>query len=289
MEAHQLHTTPRTIWRYKDADYRKARQMIEETNWDHLLHENDIDYSATNWHNKFMEIMSACIPQQTLKRRRNLPWLTKNITHHIRKRNAAFQAARKSGKPEHHSKFKKLRNKVVRLMRSAKSSYFQGLNPKDKKQFWKTIKYLNKQQSTIPTLNYQDTTAESNSEKVSLLNEFFSTCFNRDIPTLSPANTSQHTLQYDLCPDELLCSTDEILFLVKSLDLSKANRPDGVSAQMLKATATALLHLLPNSSTFPSVKAASLSAGKHLQLSQSLKVQTTRKLPTIGPSPCFQL
>ena len=110
--------------------------MIEETDWDHLLRESDVDCSAINWHKKFMEIMSVCIPQQTLKRRRNVPWLTKNITRHIRKQNAAFKAARKSGKPEHHSKFRKLRNKVVKLLRNAKS-YFQSLNPKNKKQFWK--------------------------------------------------------------------------------------------------------------------------------------------------------
>ena len=53
--------------------------------------------------------------------------LTKNITRHIRKQNAAFQAARKSGKPDKHSKFKKLHNEVVKLMRNAKSSYFQRL------------------------------------------------------------------------------------------------------------------------------------------------------------------
>ena len=97
----QVCTAQRTIWRYQDADYRKACQLIEEADWDHLLRENDIDCSATNWHNKFMEIMSACIPQKTLRRKRNVPWLTTNITRHIRKRNAAFQAAKKSGKSEH--------------------------------------------------------------------------------------------------------------------------------------------------------------------------------------------
>ena len=66
-------------------------------------------------------------------------------------------------------------------------------------------------------------------------------CFNRDIPSLTPADTGQHTVQYDLCPDELLCTTDEFLFLMKSLDSSKANGPDGVSAQMLKATACSIV------------------------------------------------
>jgi len=53
--------------------------MIDETDWESLLPEEDINLVATNWHNKFLDIMSACIPQQTLKRRRNVPWLTKDI------------------------------------------------------------------------------------------------------------------------------------------------------------------------------------------------------------------
>ena len=39
------------------------------------------------------------------------------------------------------------------------------------------------------------------------------------------------------CSDELLCTAEEVIFLIMSLDPSKANRPDGISAQMLKRTA----------------------------------------------------
>ena len=106
-----------------------------------------------------------------------MPWLTKNISRHIRMHNAAFQTAMKSAKPAQFFKYKKLRNKVVKMVKSAKSSYFKNLNPRNKKCFWKAIKYLNKQQSTIPTLTYQDTTAKCDSEMASLLNEFFSACF----------------------------------------------------------------------------------------------------------------
>ena len=123
--------------------------MIDETDWDDLLHEDNIDRSATNWHNRLMEIMSICITQQSLKCRRNVPWLTKNITRHIRMRNAAFQAARRSAKPAQCSKFRRLRNKVVKMIRNAKSSYFKNLNPRNKKPFWKAVKYFNKQQTTV--------------------------------------------------------------------------------------------------------------------------------------------
>ena len=165
----QARLTSRTIWRYKDADYAKACQMIDKIEWDGLLHEHDVDRSAINWNNKFMEVMSTCISQQSLKRRRNAPWLTKNISRHIRMRNAAFQAASKFAKPAQFLKYRKLRNKVVKLVRSAKSSYFKNLNPKNKNYFWKAIKYLSKQQSTIPNLTYQDTTAKCDLEKARLL------------------------------------------------------------------------------------------------------------------------
>ena len=55
----------------------KACQMIDKIEWNRLLHEHDVDSSAINWYNKCMEVMSTCIPQQSLKLRRNVPWITK--------------------------------------------------------------------------------------------------------------------------------------------------------------------------------------------------------------------
>ena len=72
-----------------------ASEMIEEVDWDSLLPEDDIDLAANNWHNKVMNIMHTCIPQQTLTKRRNVSWLTKNVIRHIRKRNAVYQAAKR--------------------------------------------------------------------------------------------------------------------------------------------------------------------------------------------------
>ncbi len=42
-----------------------------------------------------------------------LPWLSKDLVHSIRKRNYHYRLARRTGRPEHEAKYKKLRNKVV--------------------------------------------------------------------------------------------------------------------------------------------------------------------------------
>ena len=71
----QVRLTSRTIWRCKNADYihAKACQMIDKIEWNGLLHEDDVDRSAINWYNTFMEVMSTCIPELSLKCRRNVP------------------------------------------------------------------------------------------------------------------------------------------------------------------------------------------------------------------------
>ena len=86
------------------------------------------------------------------------------------------------------SKYRKLRNKVVKLLCNAKKSYLNNLDVRDKRKFWKTVKFLNKQQSSIPPLHHQGTTANSDHEKATMLNGFFSTCFNRTVPPLVPPN-----------------------------------------------------------------------------------------------------
>ena len=168
--ADQVHQQQRVIWRYKNADFGRACQLINETDWDSLLPSDDIDLATTNWHNTFIE---ACISQQTLKKKRNVPWLNKNIIRHIRKRNAAFKATKTSNSLSVNYKYKKLRNKVVMLLRKSKKSYFQKLNPRNKKEFWKAVKFLSNYQSTIPTLHNLKEIAELDKDKAFMFNNFF--------------------------------------------------------------------------------------------------------------------
>jgi len=42
------------------------------------------------------------------------------------------------------------------------------------------------------------------------------------------------------CPEQLLCTEEEVLFLLTSLDVTKASGADSISARMLKATAPAI-------------------------------------------------
>ena len=109
-----------------------------------------------------------------------------------------------------------MRNKVVRELRRVKESYFQKINPKKPKEFWRAIKYLSKQQSSIPTLVDEDgNEALTGSQKADMLSKFFSICFNRLSTPLNDWSESD-------------------------LDVSKSSGPDGISAKMLKHTAVGI-------------------------------------------------
>ena len=44
----------------------------------------------------------------------------------------------------------------------------------------------------------------------------------------------------NVCPDDLFCTEEEIFDYLSSLDTTKANGPDGISAKMLKESSPAI-------------------------------------------------
>ena len=232
-------TNPRRIWMYKNADFSKACDLIQQTDWECLL-SDDVERSTKLWTKRFLDIMEECVPQRVLQnRKRNLPWLTKNIIRHMRKRNSLFQGAKRTADPARFNKYKRMRNKVTAMLRSAKQKYFDSLSTAGNKKFWKTVKLLNKQQVSIPTLQEDGVSAVTDEEKSNMLNEYFSKCWNHSEPPLSDSFANDPVEQDDSTVD-LLCSTDEIIHLIQGLDVTKANGPDGISARMLKATASSI-------------------------------------------------
>ena len=109
----------RKVWNYRDADFEKASEMIRSIDWTSILPTDDPDSATIIWQSKFLEIMSECVPQHYLSQRRKVPWLTSNVVRHIRKRNAAFNAAKKCDFQDL-TKYKKLRNKVISMLRKEK-------------------------------------------------------------------------------------------------------------------------------------------------------------------------
>ena len=113
------------------------------------------------------------------------------------------------------------------------------MNTPNSKNFWKVAKLLTKKTSSIPILKDGEKVVENDLDKATLLNNYFSQCFNQSVSPLTDDDISMFdSINLLLCPEEFLCTEDEVLELLLSLDTKKANGRDGISARMLKSTAS---------------------------------------------------
>ena len=83
---------------------------------------------------------------------------------------------------------------------------------------------------------------ENDLDKATLLNSYFSQCFNQTVSPLTDDDISMFdSTNSFLCPEEFLCTEDEVLAMLLSLDTKKANGRDRISARILNQLLKVLL------------------------------------------------
>ena len=224
------HHSRHLVWKYAEADWERACELICACDWNALLSDN-INVVWMNWKQTFLSIMEKVIPRAKLSKQ-NVPWLSAEAKRAIKKRNRLFKKEGMS------SCFKKARNRVTSLLRKAKCQFFHRIAPGDSKRFWKSIRAINKKHSSIPTLKCNDEIYDTDEKKAIALNCFFSSCFNLSYPPLDPSTTQEQQSHFSY--EQFYITFDEVEHMLKSLDCSKACGPDKISAQMLKYTASTI-------------------------------------------------
>ncbi len=75
------HTTfQRNIWKYDDGDYDKLRTILNSTNWDTILSNNNLESSACAISDVIISAAKESIPNKRVTARPNdIPWMKGNI------------------------------------------------------------------------------------------------------------------------------------------------------------------------------------------------------------------
>ena len=120
---------------------------------------------------------------------------------------------------------------------SCGDAIFSTQEVKNQKEFWKVVKFVNSKTNSIPILVSETSTAASNVDKANLLNVTFVSNFNYSLPGLAGQFLSDAPHS---CPTDLLCTEDEVFNMLSTLDTTKANGHDDISARMLRETATSV-------------------------------------------------
>ena len=101
----------------------------------------------------------------------------------------------------------------------SKQSFFDELNSADSITFWKTVRFLNNQQSSVATLQQNGFAIETASNKAAAFNNF-STAVSI-ISSPSNATVNHNNLEQGDCPKELLCTEEYVTELLINLDVTR--------------------------------------------------------------------
>ena len=236
----------RKVWLYEQGDYIKYRSKLESINWDSIIDTSqDINEITNDVSKKILDTASSCIPNRVVAiRKDDLPWITKEIKHLIRKRNRLRKKAKKTKSTFIYNKFKVVRNKVVNLLRNAQALYYKSLYDKinnnkfGSKDWWKLVKQisnLSSKQSGINVLHSENgKTISDDSEKANLLNVFFASQSvindqNVDIQQFENPSTSPSDIL-----DKIEITPQNVIDILNTLDTTKAVGPDKISPKLLK-------------------------------------------------------
>ncbi len=219
-----------TSYRFCDADWNQAafellynaegsqRSLIAE-----LAAQESADAAAAHLSSVLLRTMHMCIPHKTLRIKRFVPWMTRDLVALIRRKSAAYKNYKSQPNPSAKAKYRELHKSVHSGVKAAKRGYvlqtFESVsNPS---QFWKAYKKIaGSKICSLPSLKRSDGSfAVKNAEKAELISQAFASNFNeRD--TLPPALAAQEEIASDW-----LCTSD---FVQDKLDLIRLNCASGL-------------------------------------------------------------
>ena len=239
----------REVWDYRNCDFTKFNQDINNADWETMAEINDVEETCDFFTTTYLNLAEDNIPKKKVTIRPNdKPWFNSELRKEIRKRDRLRKRALKSNSLAIYENYRKQRNHVNNLKKTAKQSYFIELHgliddysSNNNQDFWKLARKLTKSCKSIsipPLLNQTNGNIATNDfEKATLLNQYFAS-----ISTINDNNDDapQCPIRTENILDNIVITESEIIDVINSLKPNKASGHDEISHRMLKGTATSI-------------------------------------------------
>ena len=118
---------------------------LENVDWSSVLCSEDVNENWYTFTNVFTDILNTVAPVKEIRlKTRTEPWMNSEILELIHERDILLQNFKKNNNEDVYRNFCKLRNKVQRMVKKAKSEYIAEQvqeNRNEPKNLWKQLKY----------------------------------------------------------------------------------------------------------------------------------------------------
>ena len=234
---------PHKVFLYHKANMDELKKDLKEycdTVINKNSHQETVEELWTQFKENLTSVMDKHIPSKMVSNKNKSPWINHKIKKMHRRKQKAYNKARKTGDEADWEVFRQIRKDTFKMTRSAHRAYVREFCLDSKKQFWSFVKSLKNDSTGIPALKNQGVLISDNTQKAELLNEQFSSVFtNEDLSSLPQALPCM----FPTIPD-IVIVPDGIEKLLKNLQANKAPGPDGITPRILKETAAEIAPIL---------------------------------------------
>ena len=223
------------VYNFKKANWPGLKQQLTHAPWDECFVSDNVDESLSNWCNLFLSAVDKYIPKHFVKNTNDNPWIDKELSLQIKKKNIQRKKLKKSQSSNDLEKYRTLRRETKKLISKKKKDYNKKLSEslfENPKHFWSAVKSTTKSRQSVNFLRTDGTFTTDKMCMADILNKFFHSVFNpreAESPTSTSETLTPSTPQ--LCDIELADS--EVAEVLRHLDPNKACGPDGIPSRLL--------------------------------------------------------
>ena len=239
----------RLIWDYKKADFEKIRKALDLVNWERLFSKKDINTQVSILNETILNVFSNYVPNKYITIDDKDPvWMNETIKLKIKAKDNMYKKYIQNGRFE--SDFVLLETLITELnelVSTTKALYYENIGKKlndpllQAKTYWSILKtfYNGKKIPLIPPLLVDDKFVTDMKTKANIFNKFFAEqCTPLKNDSKLPSNqiflTQSRLSSLDF-------SEDEILKIIRALNIHKAHGHDDISIRMIKICDKSLL------------------------------------------------
>ena len=230
------------IWDYKKADCNKIRKSLGSVNWKRLFGQVGINQQVIKFNEVLLNIFRNYVLNKYITIDDKDPvWMNDFVKSKIKTKNLLFKQCIQNGIFESNFLFlESIVNELNELISSTKALYYENLAKKlnnpllQVKTYWSILKtfYNDKKIPLIPPLLVDDKFVTDIQVKANIFNKFFAEqCTPLNNNSSLPANqlfvTNSRLMSLDF--DE-----DELLKIIRALNINKAHGHDDISIRMIK-------------------------------------------------------
>ena len=242
----------RKIWAYDHANVNLIKRSMNQVPWDNVFNQNpDIDSQVKSFTEIVLNIMSNFIPNKMIKvYPSDPPWINMDLKRLLRRQQRLYRNYKRHGYNEDDKRrVDAFRDECNIAIQTAKSQYLMKLgrdlgNPNtSQKSYWKILnKFMNKCKAPkIPPILLNNNFIFKAKEKAEVFSKYFSS---QCKPLLNNSNLPEFTYLTNHRLSSIPISNDDILSIVRGLDVKKSSGPDGISAKMISLCDDSIIYPL---------------------------------------------